>query len=307
MFLKKMFKVMPQDPLTRGLDLFNEGRFGESLEIFEGLLQDEDDAVVKKARLYACEAHLQLGDAAASRDLQGAVYHYRKASEYEPRFADIHNKVGEMYRPLGRLEEAADAFRRALSINERYFLAHLNLVQTLLESGKHAQCGVEIHVLRATCPPLYRDLAEKLVQSCEEKDRQRMEEILSEMRHLDPDRVTVARERALQLLRSGNPLRAAEVLEELVNQNPRFPDLRHLLGLAYGDMGLVEEAMESFRQALDLNPHYLKARINLAFTLMEEARYDEATSEFETALEIDPSHPLVLIALKEIAELKSHA
>ncbi len=307
MFLKRLFKVMPQDPLTQGLDLFNEGRFGESLEIFERLLDSEDEAVKKKAELYACEAHLQLGDAAASRDLQGALYHYRKASDYQPRFADIHNKVGEMYRYLGKLDEAAEAFRRALAINERYFLAHINLVQTLLEVGQLTQCGMEIHVLRATCPPLYRDLAEELVQSCEREDRQRMAEILAEMRHLDPDEVTIARERALQLLRSGNPLRAAEILEELVAKNPKFPDLRHLLGLAYGDMGLVEEAMASFRQALELNPHYLKARINLAFTLMEEGRYDDAQGEFETALETDPTHPLVHSALQEIAELKSHA
>ncbi len=108
-------------------------------------------------------------------------------------------------------------------------------------------------------------------------------------------------------MRSGNPLRAAEILEELVAKNPKFPDLRHLLGLAYGDMGLVEEAMASFRQALELNPHYLKARINLAFTLMEEGRYDDAQGEFETALETDPTHPLVHSALQEIAELKSHA
>ena len=296
---------MPQEPLTHGLDLFNDGRFGEALELFESLLEDGDAAVRGKARLYACEAHLQLGDAASSRDLQGAVYHYHKASEYEPRFADIHNKVGEMARHLGKLEEAAEAFRRALSINERYFLARINLVQTLLELGQSTQCGAEIRVLWATCPPLFRDLCEALVESSETGDRQRMIEILAEIRHLDT--VSLARERALGFLRKGEPEAAAEILEELVAEHARFPDLRHILGLAYGDMGLVEESKASFRQALELNPHYLKARINLAFTLIEEGHYEEAEQELKTALQTDPEHPLVKSALAEIAELSSHA
>lgn len=300
MFLKKLFRVVPQEPLTRGLDLFNNGRYGESLEVFEGLIQDPEEAVQEKARLYSCEAHLQLGDAAASRDLQGAVYHYRKASNYQPRFADIHNKVGEMSRRLGQLDEAADAFRRALAINERYFMAHLNLVQTLLEMGQLTQCGSEIRVLRATCPPLFRELAEELVLACENSDRQRMTELLAEIRHLDPDTVSLARERALQILRRGEPERAAEILEVLVEEHPRFPDLRHILGLAYGDMGLVEESMASFRTALELNPHYLKARINLGFTLMEVERYQDARTELEQALTVDPNHPLAKSALAEL-------
>ncbi len=307
MFLKKLFKVMPQEPLTHGLDLFNDGCFGEALELFESLLEDGDPAVRGKARLYACEAHLQLGDAASSRDLQGAVYHYHMACKYEPRFADIHNKVGDMARHLGKLDEAAEAFRRALAINERYFLARVNLVQTLLELGQSTQCGAEIRVLWATCPALFRDLCESLLESSETGDRQRMIEILAEIRHLDLDTVSLGRERALGLLRKGEPEGAAEILEELVAKHARFPDLRHILGLAYGDMGLIEESKASFRQALELNPHYLKARINLGFTLMEEGHYEEAERELKTALETDPDHPLIKTALVEIAELRSHA
>lgn len=303
MFLKNLFKLVPQEPLTRGLDLFNNGRYGEALEVFESLIDDPDENVREKARLYSCEAHLQLGEAASHRDLQGAVYHFRKASDYEPRFADIHNKVGEMSRLLGRLEEAADAFRRSLAINERYFMAHINLVQTLLEMGQLTQCGSEIRVLRATCPPLFRDLAEELVVACEAGDRQRMTELLAEIRHLDPDEVSLARERALQVLRRGEPERASEILEELVEKNPSFPDLRLLLGLAYGDMGRVEESMARFREALEINPNYLKARINLGFTLMELERYEEAQTELERALQVDPEHPLAKCALEELSNM----
>jgi tetratricopeptide (TPR) repeat protein len=300
MFLKKLFKVVPRDPLAQGLDLFNNGRSGEALEIFESLLEDPEEAVRQKARLYACEAHLQLGDAGASRDLQGAVYHYGKASDYQPRFADIHNKLGEVCRRLGRLEEAAEAFGRAVAINERYFLAHLNLVQVLLEMGRLSRCGDEVERLLACAPPLLRERCEALGAACRAADRQRMQEILAEIRHLDPDRVSLARDRALQLLRKGEAARSAEILEELVERNPRFPDLRHILGLAYGELDRPEEAMACFREALAINPHYLKARINLAFCLMEKDEIGEARSELERALETDPDHPLAKSALAEL-------
>lgn len=300
MFLKKLFKIVPQDPLARGLDLFNDGRAGEALEVFESLLEDPTEAVRQKARLYACEAHLQLGDATASRDLQGAVYHYGKASDYQPAFADIHNKLGEVCRRLGRLEEASEAFGRAISINERYFLAHLNQVQVLLELGRLSRCGQEVAGLRDCAPPLLRERCEVLEQACRAGDRQRMQEILAEIRNLDPDRVSLARERALQLLRRGEPARAAEILGELVERHPRFPDLRHILGLALGELDRREEAMACFRHALEINPHYLKARINLAFCLMEEENLAEARAELERALQTDPHHPLAQSALREL-------
>ena len=307
MFLKKLFKVVPQDPLAQGLDRFNNGRSGEALEIFESLLDDPSEAVRQKARLYACEAHLQLGDATASRDLQGAVYHYGKAADYQPTFADIHNKLGEVCRRLGRLEQASQAFARAISINERYVLAHLNQVQVLLELGRLSRCGDEVDSLRESAPPLLKERCEALQQACRAGDRQRMQEILAEIRNLDPDRVSLARERALQLLRRGEPARAAEILAELVERHPRFPDLRHILGLALGELDRREEAMACFRQALEINPHYLKARINLAFCLMEEDDLAEARVQLERALETDPHHPLAQSALRELDTMGTRA
>jgi len=300
MFLKKLFQVVPKDPLTKGLDHFNQGRFAEALLLFEDLVDSEDSGVRSKARLYACEAHLNLGDGLRDTDVSLALEHFRHSAEYQPRFADLHNKVGEMCRRLERRPEAAEAFRKALAINKRYFQARLNLAQCLTEMDELDEAEEEIEKLATSCPPIFRTLAEELLSACRRRNDARVEHLFGEITELNPDRVGLQKERALGFLRKGDPESAARILEKLVSDHPRFPDLRHLLGLAYGDLGMVEEAMEELKSALEVNPKYLKARINLGILLMEEDRNNEARLEFDRVLEVDPGNPLATHARAEI-------
>ena len=80
----------------------------------------------------------------------------------------------------------------------------------------------------------------------------------------------------------------------------RFPDLLHVLGLAYGALERHQDAERVFREAIAIHPGYSKARVNLALSLMEQERWKEAETELQTVLETEPDHPLALGALDEI-------
>jgi tetratricopeptide (TPR) repeat protein len=301
MFLRRIFNLIPKDPFFEALDLINRGEFEAALPRLQGLGDSRNAGIRQKARLYACEAHLQLGDQVAATSPEEGLRHYQAASDLEPRFADIHNKVGETSRRLGRIANAEEAFRRALAINARYFAAQLNLAELLVVTGRADQALEELRRLETFCPPLYQEMVHDLVGACERGGPQDHAVTFLEIRKLMPTRLEVARQAAQAAIRRGEPEVAQRLVQDLLKEHPQFPDLHHILGLAYGELGRADDAILEFQTALAINPNFLKARINLGISLMEQGRRDEARRELLRVLEIDPANPLVESALAELA------
>jgi len=307
MFLKKLLRLVPQDPLAAGLHDFNRGRLPEALAAFEALFGHPDPEIQKKARLYACESRLQLGDELAPRDPEGALDHYGIAADLQPGWADIHNRLGEMFHRLARFSQAERCFGQALAINDRYFAARLNLCETMVAAGNLTGAAEELETLRANCPPVYRDGLEQLAEDFAARREVDWPERFASIRALAPSNLDVARQNALVAIQNGESEQAIPMLEEMLREHPTFPDLHHLLGLAHGDQGDHDEAIACFRRALDINEHYLKARINLAFTYMELEQFDAAERELDLALVTDPDNSLAKSALAEIEAVRANA
>lgn len=72
-------------------------------------------------------------------------------------------------------------------------------------------------------------------------------------------------------------------LREVVQREPNFADVHHLLGVCLALIGRPVEALESFDRALEINPRYVEALLNRAITLYELGRYDDARLSFEAA------------------------
>ena len=67
-----------------------------------------------------------------------------------------------------------------------------------------------------------------------------------------------------------------------------FPDVHHLMGVAYALLGQQERALAAFDAALALNPRYLEATIHRALALAALGRVDEVTPTLRRAAEITP-------------------
>lgn len=307
MFLKKLLRLVPQDPLAGGLHDFNRGRLPEALSAFEALFAHPDPEVQKKARLYACESRLQLGDELAPRDPEGALVHYEAAADLQPGWADIHNRLGEMFHRLERFSQAERCFGQALAINDRYFAARLNLCETMVAAGNLSGASEELEVIRDGCPPVYREALDQLAVDVAARADIDWDQRFTAIRALAPSNLDVARQNALVAIQNGESEQAIPMLQDMVSEHPNFPDLRHLLGLAYGDQGDHDEAIACFRKALEINEHYLKARINLAFTYMELEQFDAAEAELRLALVTDPDNSLAKSAMAEIEAVRANA
>ncbi len=304
MFLKSVFRILPKDPLHDGLEAFNRGRLKEAIGQFEPLLDDDNEEIRKKAGLYACEAHLQWGDEIVDREPEKAAVHFEAARQLQPRFADIHNRLGETYRRLDRQSESRECFEAAKSINPRYFRAILNLCHSYTTTQEYHRAQSELHGLAEWCPSMYRDTLHVLADACARGNEVDWDARFAQVREMAPSRVDMGRRSALVAIQRGDAKVAEETLRELLRDHPRFPDLWHLLGVAQGAMDMTDASIESFQRALEINPHYLKARINLGITYLELEQLDSAQRELKLALQTDPNNTLARTALDEITVLR---
>src|SRR5512143_3418813 len=59
----------------------------------------------------------------------------------ERQYADVHNKLGQIYHGKGELSRAAQSFLKALKLNPGYTEHALNLAVTLNDMGRYAEAN----------------------------------------------------------------------------------------------------------------------------------------------------------------------
>jgi len=77
--------------------------------------------------------------------------------------------------------------------------------------------------------------------------------------------------------------RAAEIYENLVQENPADPTLRVNLGLVYLKTTAIARAIREFETATDLNPEHMRAHNYLGIALAQVGEYGRAREHFITA------------------------
>lgn len=114
-------------------------------------------------------------------------------------------------------------------------------------------------------------------------------------------------EAAVIKLERGEMIPAIVMLELLRQEHPHDLRLLYNLGLAYSNLGRLEEARAALSESIRLNPRHVNSRVALGVTYAKEGRNQEAVKILEEAVSIEPSNPWAyrnlggcLLALKEV-------
>jgi tetratricopeptide (TPR) repeat protein len=99
------------------------------------------------------------------------------------------------------------------------------------------------------------------------------------------------------LLRAKRLSEADEVLEDLLERHPRFPQGHALRALTLAQSGQAEPALAHYRTAVALAPDLHRARFEMASLLHQMARFGEAAQEYELLLKGDADNPELLLRL----------
>jgi Tfp pilus assembly protein PilF len=299
MFLQSLFKLGTPDPLRRALEHLDNGEPKAALALLEVAVASDEAAVSDTARLYAAEVLLQLGEEALTADPEAAREFFRRASEHQPGWADVHYRLARLAIEAGEFNAAAQHLDQAMAINPDYLAARLDRVETIL-GGARGLLEDHFNRFRELCPPELGADVEDLGSLISAANNEAATDLIGQLR---AQLQSVHRERrgqAEQSLRDHDADRALEILEDVMEECGRFPDLLHLAGLAWAQKGDALKAEDHFREALGHNPRFVRARVNLGLALMDQMRPGDAEREFLAVLDIVEDHPIALAALEEL-------
>lgn len=206
----------------------------------------------------------QLLGVARARQDKDPLHALRMAVQCAPDDAPAQLNLGNALGRLGRFDEAAASYQRALELDPEFAEAHNNLGELCLERGR----------------------AEEALRSCQQSVR------------LKPYFAHAHQNLGKALVRLGRFDEAVRSCRSAIALNPGFAEAYNSLGTALLGLAQVQEAIAAFQRALELNPELAAAHANLARALRSLGRLEEAVVAFRRALALEPD---LVLAHTELA------
>ena len=198
-----------------------------------------------------------MGDALKEQGkLEEAIEAYNKALAIKPDYAEAYNNMGITLKDQGKLEEAIEAYNKALAIKPDYAEAYNNMGNALKEQGKLEE-AIEAYNKALAIKPDYAEAYYNMGYALQEQGK--LEE-------------------------------AIEAYNKALAIKPDYAEAYNNMGNALQEQGKLEEAIEAYNKALAIKPDYAEAYNNMGVTLQEQGKLEEAIEAYNKALAIKPDY-----------------
>ncbi len=107
-------------------------------------------------------------------------------------------------------------------------------------------------------------------------------------------------ESAIQALKNNNFQLAVELLQRVVQKDPKNKTAWNNLGRAYLGLNQNDQAIAALKKQIEINPYDQYAYNNLGMAYEAELKYDEAIAQFQKQIEINPLDPFAHGSLGEL-------
>ena len=221
-----------------GFALFQQGKSEEAVVALEKAL--EVDPAHWKAHNNLALASIDIGE------LELAEAHYRESLAIEPQPA-IYNDLGFVLERQGMIEEATDAYRKALELDPESASAHYNLGAALARTGQFTEAESHLRMALETNPntQTYSGLGFVLWQ------QDRDEEAIASLRtaiEMDPKNAAAYNALGTILVEQRRLEEAASVYRQLIRNQPS-PAAHQKLAQILTDLGRTDEARRQMEMA----------------------------------------------------------
>lgn len=286
--------------------LFEQGRFQDAV-LHAHYAQTHD----KANGHYAAHAALCF---IAVNDLSQAYWSARRAVALEPMVARYWNDQAIIYRMLGRLEDAEQGFRHALSLDPELSQAGENLASLLSEkeSAASPEAGTSNETKGGSaCVPDSRDETQ-ILQEIDEAERifaekpddldnalglARLQEKIGQAREAidvltialthHPDSTEIRKLRGMLYKRISHPRKAAVDMLKVLKRFPEDTEMLFSLAEIYSNDGKYDEAIKFADRCVTISDK-IEHQITLANLYVSACRYEDAIASYEKLLKAHP-------------------
>ena len=155
--------------------------------------------------------------------------------------------MGLTFQDQGKLDEAIEAFKKAISLKPDYVIAYNKMGLTFQDQGK----------LDEAIEAYNKSIAIK------------------------PDYPEVYYNMGLTFQDQGKLDEAIEAYDKSITLKPDYVDAFSNMGVALGVQGKLNEAIEAYNKSIALKPDYADAHMNLSLTLLNSGKLKEGLDKYE--------------------------
>ena len=221
-----------------------------------------------------------------------------------PKSSRAHSNLGNAYADKGKLGEAIEHFKTAISLNSRNVQAHNNLGSIYAEQGLSDEAIWHFNAalrLRPDNPETLNCLGDAY-HKIGQLDRAVV--YYETALKLKPDHVKAHNNLANASADQGRIDKAIRHYEIALRLNPDFVEAFNNLSIVYAAQGRFDEAQKAAITALKLKADFPDAHYNLGHIYLKKGLKEKARKEFEITLKLSPGFVEAKKALKFIPPLK---
>ena len=187
-------------------------------------------------------------------NLEEAIEAYKKAIWIKPDYAEAFNNMGNALRDQGKEEEAIEAYKKAISLKPDYAEAYNNMGLALRNQDK-LQDSIEVYLKALSINPDYAQAYFNMGSSLKDQ---------------------------------GNTEESVKAYKKAISIKGDFPEAFNNIGNVLADQGKEEKAVEAYNTALSMKPDYAEAYNNMGNALKNQGKPEESIKAFIKALSIRP-------------------
>ncbi|HUE37334.1 MAG TPA: tetratricopeptide repeat protein, partial [Candidatus Acidoferrum sp.] len=238
----------------------------------------------------------------AKGDIAQATEEAKRVCELLPQVPSEFVDVGSLLVLQAKIDEAAEFFSHALTIQDNFAPALDGLGQILENRQKINEAQVCFkRALRADPDDVEADVNLGFL----EQNRGNMNEAAvyyERAARLQAQGPADYFNQAVAAAEAGQLPNAIEFLGTAVQLKPEFWQAHYQLGVALAAQGQIREAEEQLWQSIIYRPDFASSHLNLGIMLMKQKRLDAALTQFQITLQLDPSNQP---AKQYIAEIRA--
>jgi Tfp pilus assembly protein PilF len=213
--------------------------------------------------------------------LKNAEDYWRRALTENPNNADVSNNLGILFREMKRFSEAEAAYRQALTIQPDYVKAYNNLGNLLYEIKRFPEAEAAFRQALLIRPDYAEACANLGIVLHDVKRFMEAEAAYQRALTIQPDHIKTLCNLGILLSGMRRFSEAEAVHRRTLAIAPGDAEAHYNLGYLLYEMQRFAEAEAAYRRTLEIQPDHVRGRLNLGLLLLYGGRFAEGWPLYE--------------------------